>query len=161
MKRGSQTKKVDVHFSEALVDNTSPSGAYGDSSPVSIDTQGFGFCVIYCRIGTTTNSLSTLRVMEGAAAASGADDSTYSEVSGTAHSGTTGNGRLPQADDDGETFKIEIDCRGGERYLAVDAVVANESTGAFLQIWAELFEGDEEPFDATAMGCASLLSVIA
>lgn len=135
-------------------------GSYGSSNPHSVDTLGFTHCTIKVFTGSIDAAMTALRVLSGAAAASGADDSSYAEVTGAVASGSTGSGRLPQADDDEEYFFFDIDLRNDDigRYLVLDATAGNGATGTYLFAEAVLSGAEEAPSNATERGAAWALT---
>lgn len=147
-----QQKIVPIIFPAAIDDADDPIGAYGDANPVSVDTLGFSRCDIYFVVGATDIAMTALGVYQGPAAASGADDATYSAITGLQASGSSGDGRLPQAGDGNKVFHFGIDLRDKERFLALDATAGNGTAGTFSAAWAVLSRGDEEPTDDADRG---------
>lgn len=140
----------------AIVDNDDPVGARGDANPVSVDTVYNGrkadAARVRLRLGATDIAMGALAVYEGATVASGADDADYTLISSTAFSGTTGDGRLPTATDDGEQFAVYIDLKDRERHLLLEALVGNGSTGSFVTAEVDLLFPGESLTTATDRG---------
>lgn len=140
--------------SKALTDDGSPQGAYGGTSTTSVDTKGFDRADIIVQVGDTDIAMAEMSVYSGPAAASGANDSTYSEITGTAASGTTGDGRLPQADDDDTTFVYSLDLRKDsiDRFLAVNLVAGDGASGTRFVAVCVLSKAEESPSTADEAG---------
>lgn len=156
----SEPKVVPIIFPQAIVDDDDPVGAYGDANPVSVDTLGFHKATVYVVVGATDIAMAALGVYSGAAAASGADDATYSAITGLQASGSSGSGRLPTATDDNTVFAFEIDLRNDDigRYLALDATCGNGTAGTFITAFAVLDRADVSPTSATEKGLGWVLS---
>ncbi len=146
---------------QAIVNNDAPVGAYADANPVSVERNDASFAKVTVTLGATDIDLTSLALYSGPAAASGASDSTYSVVAGSAHSGTTGNGRLPQATDDNTVWVWFVDLRNDsiDNFLAVDIVFGNGTAGGYSTCDIELFHLNEAPSSATERGSASELFV--
>lgn len=150
-------KIVPIIFPAAIDDNDDPIGAYGDANPVSVDTLGWNRCDIYFVLGATDIAMAALGVYEGPAAASGADDATYSAVTGAVFSGSTGSSRLPQAGDDNLVWHVGLDLTARERFLALDATAGDGTAGTFSAAFAILSEPNEHPNSASERGCTGEL----
>lgn len=161
-----------MHFSEStkiaalirpqvITDNDDPVGAFGDANPLSVDTLGWSRATIYFELGATDIAMTALGVYSGPAAASGADDATYSAVTGLQAEGTAGSGRIPTATDDNNFFKFEIDLKTDSigRFLALDATGGDGSAGAYMSAFCILSEPNEHPSTATERGVAWELTV--
>lgn len=142
-----QTKIVPIIFPAAIDDADDPVGAYGDANPVSVDTLGFSRADIYFIVGATDIAMTALGVYSGPAAASGADDATYSAITGLQASGSSGDGRLPTATDDNKVFHFGIDLRNDDigRYLALDATAGDGTAGTFSTAFCILSRAEEAP----------------
>lgn len=161
MVHNTQTKIVPLIYPQAIVDNDDPVGAYGDANPNSVDTLGFARADIYVLLGATDVDMTALAVYSGTAAASGADDTDYTIVSSLTSSGATGDGRLPQDDDDNKVFHFGVDLRNDdiEQYLALDATCGDGTTGTFIVAWCELTRAEESPNTNAERGITSTLTV--
>lgn len=142
-----QTKVVPIIFPAAIVDADDPVGAFGDANPVSVDTIGFARADIYFVVGATDIAMTALGVYSGPAAASGADDATYAAITGLQASGSSGDGRLPQADDDNKVFHFGLDLRNDDikQFLALDATAGDGAAGTFSAAYCVLSRGEESP----------------
>jgi hypothetical protein len=146
-------KYVPIINPAAIVDDDDPVGAYGDANPVSVDTAGFSHARILVHLGATDIALTAFGAFAGAAAASGADDATYSAITGASFTGAD----LPSATDDGKFFALDIDLRSvSGRYLALDLTVGNGSSGGFVSAICLLSKGDEELGTAAGQGIESI-----
>lgn len=152
MRHMESTKIVPLIFPAAIDDADDPIGAYGDANPNSVDTLGWGRCDIYVLIGATDIAMAALGVFEGPAAASGADDGTYSAVTAATFGGSTGATRLPQAGDDNLVWHVSLDLTERERFLALDATAGDGTAGTFSAAFAILSEPNEHPNSATERG---------
>jgi hypothetical protein len=153
-----QIKFVPVTFNPAVEDDDAPVGAFADANPVSVDRAGYDHALVLLTVGATDIAMASYAVYSGAAAASGASDSTYTKITGAELTGAA----LPSADDDNKVFAISIDLRAlSDRYLAVDAVAGNGSTGSHLTINVILTRGAEYLGTAADQGYASLTRVVA
>lgn len=153
-------KVVKVIAPAAIVDADDPVGAYGDANPVSIDTLGYHYLDIYVMLGATDIDMTALGVFAGDVAAAGADDTDFAAVTGAVFSGTTGEGRIPQDDDDGKIFHVGIaNPATYGRYFALDATCGDGTAGTYITAWAVLSRADESPNTATARGFAGELLV--
>jgi len=156
----SEPKIVPIIFPAVITDADDPVGAYGDANPVSVDTLGFSKATVYVIIGASDVDMTALGVYSGAAAASGADDSSYSAITGLQASGSSGDGRLPTATDDNTVFAFEIDLRNDDigRYLALDATAGDGTAGSYITAFAMLTRANESPITATEKGVGWALS---
>lgn len=153
-------KIVPVCFPQAIVDADDPVGAYGDTNPVSVNVAGWKRADVYAVVGATDIAMTAFAVYAGDVAASGADDADYALIPGAAASGSTGDGRLPQADDDNKVFHIGIDHpEQYGQYLAVDATCGDGSAGTFVTIFVVLSRGDETPSTLAGRGLAGSIAV--
>jgi hypothetical protein len=150
-----QKQKIAWIFGPVVItDNDDPVGAFGDANPVSVDTLGWSRATIYVRLGASDIAVAAMGVYSGPAAAVGADDATYTAITGLQASGTTGVGRLPTADDDNKTFAFDIDLKAGNigRYLALDFTAGNGSTGSYQVAFCILSEPNEAPSTSAGRG---------
>ena len=156
-----ETKIVPLIFPQVITDNDDPVGAYGDANPVSVDTLGFSRADIYVIVGATDIAATALGVYSGTAAASGADDSDYTAVTGLQASGASGDGRLPQADDDNKVFHFGIDLKNDDikQYLALDCTAGNGTAGTYFAAFVVLSQAEEAPTSDTERGIAWGLDV--
>ncbi len=156
-----QTKIVPLIFPQVITDDDDPVGAYGDANPVSVDTLGFSRADVYVIIGATDIAVAALGVYSGTAAASGADDSNYSAVTGLQASGASGDGRLPTATDDNKVFHFGLDLRNDDikQYLALDATAGNGTAGTYFAAFVVLSNAEESPNSDTEKGIAWGLEV--
>jgi len=151
-----QVKTVPIILPAAIDDNDDPIGAFGDGNPVSVDTLGYARADIYVMLGATDIAMAALGVYSGPAAASGADDGTYSAITGLQASGSSGDGRLPQAGDDGLIFHFGIDLKNDDigQFLALDATAGDGTAGTFSCAWCVLSQGNETPTSDTQRNIA-------
>ena len=153
-----QNHRIDPFFmTEALDDNDDPVGAYGDANPVSIDTAPSGVkydhATVYIWVGTTDISVASLNVYEGDTAASGADDTDFSAISGATFS------TLPSATDDNTFWRIDIDLRHRKRYLALELRAGDGTAGSFLMAFCVLSRAGQGPNSATEAGVSDWVRV--
>lgn len=143
-------KIVPIIFTQAIVDNDDPVGAYGDANPVTVDTKGAGQLDIYVEVGATDIAMTALGVYEGDVVASGADDSDFTLVPGAAFTG----GDLPSATDDNNVWRFSINLANSsrKRYYCLDATAGNGATGTFIKAWAVLSRLDQHPSTAAERG---------
>lgn len=142
-----ETKIVPLILPQAIVDDDDPVGAYGDANPNSVDTLGWARADVYVMIGATDIAVAAMGLYSGTAAASGADDSDYSAITGLQASGASGDGRLPTATDDNKVFRLGVDLRNDniEQYLALDFTAGNGTAGTFVVAWCVLSRAEETP----------------
>ncbi len=81
----------------------------------------------------------------------------HADVSGLAASGATGDGRLPQDDDDNKLFAFFIDLRGRKRYIDVTATAGDGTTGTFMAATYEPCRPKETPVSAADQGLGGRL----
>ena len=128
-----------------------------------IDTLGYRRCRISFYLGATDIALSALKVQEADAKSSSTALTSGADITGAVYGTSTNDAgstsSLPSATDDNKIFTVEIDLRGRKRYLLPAATVGSGSTGAFLCIVAELFDGENVPTTATQKGLAQNLRV--
>ena len=138
------TKLVSITPPAAIVDDASYTTA-------AVDTLGYDYCTITAYLGATDVDMTALKVQESDD--DGSSDP-YADVTGLVASGTTGDERLPQDDDDNKFFRFFIDLRGRKRYLDLVATAGNGAAGTFLTAWAELSRAKEGPQTTTEQGLA-------
>lgn len=139
-----QTKIVPIIFPQAIVDADDPVGALGDANPVSVDTLGFARADIYVTIGAIDIAMADLGVFSGSAAAT---TDSHTAITGLQASGSSGDGRLPQAGDDNKVFHFGIDLRNDDidRYLSLEAGCGNGAAGTFIVAHCVLSRAEESP----------------
>ena len=143
------TKLVSITPPAAIVDAASYTTA-------SVDTLGYDYARINVYLGATDIDMTALKIQESDD--DGSSDA-YADVTGLVASGATGDGRLPQDDDDNKFFSFFIDLRGRKRYLDLVATAGNGAAGTFLAAWAELSRAKEGPQTAAQQGLAGRLIV--
>lgn len=125
------------------------------ATTTSIDTKGWRHCQIIVFLGAIgAADLDALKVQESND--DGSSD-TYADITGLVTSGTTGNGRIPQDDDDNKMFAFNISLLGRERYL--DLVLDPGAVATLVCAVAILSRGEEGPDSVTDRGFASELAL--
>lgn len=116
----------------------------------SVDLRGWGHCSVYFRLGAIgAAAMTVLRIQESD------DDSSYATVTGLDCSGSTGEGRLPQATDDDKTFAFHFPTTGRKRYIDLNATAGAADTWAVA--YAVLSRGKEAPNTSAERGVDSAL----
>ena len=124
----------------------------GSWSVNDIDTLGFRYCRVLGTLGATSDAFTAWKMQESDVSGSG-----FADVTGLVASGSTGDGRLPQATDDDTLFGFDIDLRGRKRYLRLVATIGATGTGAFLGVVATLSRAEEAPNTTAERGLAGYL----
>ena len=70
--------------------------------------------------------------------------------------GTTGDGRIPQDDDDDKIFGFMIDLKGRKRYINLDATAGNGALGTYMAALAILSRAEESANTTTERGLAGI-----
>ncbi len=138
------TKVLAVTVPVAIVDNTS-------WTTLSIDTVGWDQCDIYVMFGAMDIAMVAMLVSEADA------DSGYVAISSLTAVGTTGDGRLPTATDDGLIFCFEISMLGRKRFLDLTLTGGDGAAGTYAVAWAVLSRGKEMPDTTAERGLAGRL----
>lgn len=153
MRQQQHDKFVSVTPPGALVDDASLTTA-------SIDTKGYAYCRIFCRLGATDIAMTALKVQESND--DGSSDA-YADVTGLVYGTSTdiagSTSALPSATDDNKCFSFEIDLRGRKRYLDVVATVGNGSVGGYYDVFALLSHAQSVPVTKTERGYGNVLRV--
>ena len=144
-------KHVTITPPAAIVNNASYTTA-------EIDTKGFRHMRIVAHLGATDIAMTALKATESDTTGSGHADITGA-VFGTSTDIAGNTSALPTANDDNKFFIIDLDLRGRKRFIDVTATAGNGSTGTYLAIWAELYQGEQKPVSLTNMGAGGALSV--
>lgn len=137
---------------QAIVDNTSWTTA-------TIDTIGYGFCVINVYFGAMDIAMAAMKVQESDdSGMSGAADVT-GLVFGTSANDTGSTSALPSATDDNKFFSFFISLPGRKRYLDLVATGGDGTAGTYMTAWAELWRAADAPRTAAEAGYSQRLCV--
>jgi hypothetical protein len=150
---GAYTKIVPMILPQAIKDDADFVGAFGDSAPVSVDTNGYEFATIDIILGATDIAIAELQLYHGDVVASGADDTDFSAITGATFS------TLPSATDDNKVFRIQVGLADKKRYLCLGLKAGNGSTGTFAVANCTLSNARVGPIAAADMNCAGLVVV--
>ncbi len=133
---------------------TSPTAIVDDASWTTneIDTYGYDYLKVFVIVGATDVDMAALTVTESDTSGSG-----HAAVSDLTSSGATGDGRLPQDDDDNKIFAFFIDLRERKRYIDVTATAGDGTTGTYMAGMYELCRAKETPQTSANQGLASRL----
>lgn len=144
-------KWVGVVFPQAIKDNTEYVGSKG-STPVSVDTKGWSECAFVITTGATDIAHATLKIWESD------DDSTYTAITGL--NWATSPLTLPSATDDNTMVAGFIELGGNrKRYLQVELIPGDGTTGAYATVHAVLARAVEAPNSASERGLSQSASV--
>ena len=121
---------------------------------VEIDAVGFDYCTIVGHLGATDGPMTVWKVQESDTSGSGMTD-----VTGLVASGSTGDGRLPQATDDGLLFGFRFPLIGRKRYIDVVATTGDVTTGTILGVIAILQRAKQAPDTTAEKGFSGLLTL--
>lgn len=125
----------------AILDDTAATG-------IAIDTLGYNRLTVLFLVGATDVDVAAMSLTE--CATSGGS---YAAITGTAASGTTGDGRLPQDDDDNKLFMISIPITPSRlRYVKAAITAGNGSTGSYLCAVYILSNGTKDAITSTSRG---------
>lgn len=126
----------------AILDDTA-------ATAIAIDTWGgYKRLTIFFLVGATDVDVASMSVTE--CATSGGS---YTTITGTAASGTTGDGRLPQDDDDNKVFMISVPITPSSlRYMKAAITAGNGTSGSYLCAMYVLSDGPINSSDATSAG---------
>lgn len=119
------TKAIVLVQPQAIVDNAEWVGSKG-STPVTVDTAGWGRVDILACLGANDIAVAELEVWE--CATSGG---TYTLVDG-AEFGATGLAALPSATDDNKIFHFGIDTQKTKRYIQLFAKNGDGTSGGYV-----------------------------
>ena len=123
----------------------------GHTATGRVDTRGFDFCKIDVVMGTsdsTSNNPSVFKI--------GAGDTTsaYTDITALVGDGT-GGWTVPAADTSNvNQYQFNIDLRGVKRWLLL---TISPTTTQIIDATANLFRGDETPYDATTANVDALV----
>lgn len=117
-------------------------------TPLAIDTAGYAYAKIRVIFGVIGSAATVLRVTE-----CDTSGGTYTAISGTTASGTTGNNRLPQTTDAGKEFVFHIPLGGArKRYLNLELTTGTTTLAA---VAVELSKANVMPDSNTEAGVAA------
>jgi hypothetical protein len=154
MKQGTNTKLVNVLPPNAIIDN-----AAGTTNV--IDCIGFDHCTIIFQLGAMDIAMTSLKVQEADAAASGTALTSPTDVSGTVvGTDTDAAGAasvLPSATGDNGIVVFEIDCKIRKRYLDLVAAFGDGAAGTYASALAILSRAEQPPVTAAGRGAALLM----
>jgi hypothetical protein len=117
-----------------------------------VDTYGFAWLRVRLILGTI-DIAATVWKLQMCDTSGG----TYIDVPNSLASGTTGDGRLPQATDGNKIFDIMCNLKGLQRYVQPVLTIGTGSTGAFLCMIGELYFAEQTPPTTAAKGEAGLI----
>jgi hypothetical protein len=118
-----------------------------------IDTLGYDYAVVIFHIGAVAGATSELHLEQSD---TGSGDWTTAGVTafdfdgGKESDGTTA--ALPSATDDDSMFVFEVDCRGLQRYLRVEATADGTNLTSCVAILSRAAETSNVPADRGAAG---------
>lgn len=141
------TKIVPIISPQAIKDNVEFVGSKG-STPVQVDTLGFDYAVIRLMLGATDIAMATVKLWECDTLGG-----TYTAVSGGAF--TT----LPSATDDNLVFAWLVNLANRKRYLEIEVIPGDGTTGSYAVAWAELSRAEQMPSTAALRGHAGELVI--
>ena len=125
------------------------------ATTTAIDTKGYRHCQIVVQFGAIgAADLDALKVQESND--DGSADA-YADVTGLVTSGTTGQGRIPQDDDDNGIFVFNVSLLGRERYL--DLILDPGAVATLISAHAILSRGEAGASTVTTRGFTSELSL--
>lgn len=133
------------------INNSSDTTAFTTNE---VDTKGFRWLTVIMHMGATDGALTVWKVQESDTSGSGMAD-----ITGLVASGTTGDGRLPTATDDGGIFMFNINLAGRKRYLDVGITTGDVTTGTLLGCIGVLSRAEEAPNTTAERGLSGYLCV--
>jgi len=131
----------------AIVDNAA-------FTTTEIDTRGFRWLTVLGLLGATDVDMVAWKLTESDTSGSG-----HTDITGLIASGTTGDGRLPQDDDDNKIFAFQVDLKGRKQYIDVSATAGDGTNGTFLTILAILSRPEEAPDTTAERGLGGYLAL--
>jgi len=105
-----------------------------------IDTLGWDHLTLLINLGASDIAIAAMAATESDTAGSG-----HANITGLVASGTTGDGRLPTATDDGGVVMMDIDLRGRKRYIDLTLTAGDGALGTFASGVAILSRGKTAP----------------
>ena len=117
-----------------------------------IDTKGFRYLTILGIFGAMDVDMAVWKVQEGDVSGSANTDITGLDTAAV----TTGDGRIPQDDDDDKIFGFMIDLKGRKRYINLDATAGNGALGTYMAALAILSRAEESANTTTERGLAGI-----
>ena len=142
MKEAQTSKIVKITPPGAILDDTS-------ATTYVVDTIGFGYAVFTVHLGATDIAMTALKLQHSDTKSSDTALTSGADVTG-AVGGT--DFTLPSATADDGFVRFYVDLKGYGRYFDLVATIGNGSTGSYFSAWADLYEGNTTPSDATARG---------
>lgn len=135
--------------------STPPAAIVDNASAVftEVDTAGYDAAMILVGVGATDIDAVALTITESDSAGSG-----HAAITEFTSSGATGDGRLPQDDDDNSIFAFHLDLRNRKRYLDATITSGDGTAGTFWTAITILYRAADGPLTSTQMGLASLLA---
>lgn len=129
---------------------TSPGAIKDDAAWTTneIDTKGFRYLTILAIIGATDVDVAVWKLTHSDTSGSGHADITGMDTASV----TTGDGRIPQDDDDDKIFAFFVDLKGLKRYIDLSATAGNGSSGTYMAALAILSRAEEWPNTTTERG---------
>jgi len=131
-----------------ILDNTAATG-------IAIDTLGYNRLTVLFLIGASDVDVAAMGLEE--CATSGGS---YAAITATAAAGTTGDGRLPQDDDDNKLFMISIPITPSRlRYIKPAITAGNGSAGSYICAVYILSNGTVDAITSTTRGLGGQIIV--
>lgn len=147
-------KWVHIGAAEAAVDDASLTTA-------SVDLKGWDYCTVAVHLGTTDIAMTALKIQQSD---DDGNSDAYADVTGLvygtsadAYTGSTSS--LPAADDDGNWYLFDIDCRKVDRYIDLVCTFGDGTTGGFAYALAILSRGEVHTSTAAGRGVESVLRI--
>lgn len=126
----------------------------GTFTAIPIDTRGYNEAYFVFQLGATDIAMTALKLQE-----SDTSGGTYTDVPGAAF-GATGAPALPTANDDGNSFQINLRLDGRKPFLRLLATAGNGSTGVAAYAYAVLLSPSVWPQTAAERGVTSQINVL-
>lgn len=134
----------------AILDNASATG-------IAIDTLGYGNgrLNVFFLVGASDVDAAAMSLEE-----CDTSGGSYAAIAATAASGTTGDGRLPQDDDDNKVFMISIPITPSRlRFIKPVFTAGNGTLGTFVAAMYELSNGAIDASTSTTRGLGGQIIV--
>lgn len=135
---------------QAIKDNTEYVGSKG-STPLTVDTAPLGIKynsgLFIVALGATDIAMATVKVYHSE------DDVTYSLLTDFDTDGT-----LPSATDDNKFFGFDLDLRKADRYLQIELIPGNGTTGTYATAFCLLADATAAPNTDAERGFAEIVN---